>query len=250
MDATILGSGDVTGVPPLCADLETAGADARRRRSGLVVESEEATVLLDVSPDIHEQVHELEVDRLDAAFLTHFHHDHAGGIDDLGLVADHLHVDAWMTETALDHCRDERAYLVDDLAPRTFDHGDRIPVGDLTVIPFPVAHGRPEFDTVGFAVERGEEEIVYASDIERFCPDRRAGETYRGADLLFVEGSPVLRDELFEDSDYVGMLAEANAGRTVLVHLNEFLDGPTEEMVATASDHGFEVGADFETYAV
>jgi len=250
MDATILGSGDVTGVPPLFADLDAADAETRRRRPGLLVESDETTVLLDISPDIHEQGHEVGVDSLDAAFLTHFHHDHAGGIDDLGLVAPHLDIDVHMTETALGHCRDERGYLLDDLAPETFEHGDRISVGDLTVVPFPVAHGRPEFDTVGFAVERGAEKIVYAPDIERFCPDRRAGDTYRDADLLFVEGSPVLRDELFEETDYVGMLADANAERTVLIHVNEFLDGSTAEMVATASDHGFEIGADFRTYSV
>jgi phosphoribosyl 1,2-cyclic phosphate phosphodiesterase len=225
MDATILGSGEVSGVPPLFADLGAADADARRRRPGLLVESDDATVLLDVSPDLHEQVHEVEVDSLDAALLTHFHHDHAGGIDDLGLVAPHLDIDVWMTETALGHCREERRYLLDDLPPETFEHGDRISVGDLTVIPFPVAHGRPEFDTVGFAVECDGTKVVYAPDIERFCPDRPAGDAYRDADLLFVDGSPVFRDELFAERDYLGMLADANAERTVLVHVNEFLDG-------------------------
>jgi phosphoribosyl 1,2-cyclic phosphate phosphodiesterase len=250
MELTILGSGEMTGVPLLFSDLESAGAEARRRRPSLLVETSETTVLLDVSPDVREQVQEAGIDGLDAAFLTHFHHDHAGGIDDLAPYVPHLDIDCYLTETALGHCREERGYLLEDLDPSTVDHGEEIRVGDLTVVPFPVAHGRPDFDTVGFAVAHDGATAVYAPDVEQFCPERPAGDAYRDADLLFVEASPLFRDELFPELDFSGMLSEASADRTVLIHVNEFLDGPTGELAATAADHGFELGADFETYSV
>ncbi|GAA0665846.1 MBL fold metallo-hydrolase [Natronoarchaeum mannanilyticum] len=248
MNVTLLGSGEMTGVPPMFTDLESIGAERRRRRPGLLVETAAATVMLDVSPDVREQVLEAQIDTLDAAFVTHFHHDHAGGIDDLGLLVPHVGTDVRMTETAISHLRNEREYLVDDIDVETIQHGDQVTVGDLTVVPFPVAHGRPEFDTVGFAVYHEGTKVVYAPDVERFCPDRPAGAEYRDADLLFVEGSPILQEDLYDEIDFVEIVGEAAADRTVLVHVNEFFDGPTETMVETAEEHGFELGQDFETY--
>ena len=250
MDVTLLGSGEVTGVPPLFTDLEEAGANRRRRRPSLHVETSEASVLLDVSPDVREQVWEVGIEAVDAAFLTHFHHDHAGGIDDLALVAPHLDIDVYGTETAREHFRDERTHLTDRLDIATFEHDERVAVEDLTVVAFPVEHGRPTFDTVGFAVSHGGSTVVWAPDIERFRPDMPGGETYRNADLLFVEGSPLVRDGFFEDIDFEGEIETANAERTVLVHVNEYLDGSTENLRAEAAERGYELGRDFASYRV
>ena len=169
-----------------------------------------------MSPDLREQVRETDLGVPDAAFLTHFHHDHTGGIDDLA----------------------------------TFDHGERVPVRDLTVVPFPVAHGRPAFDTVGFAVSADGKTAVWAHDIEQFRPDMPAGDAYRDADLLFVEGSPLVCEGLFEDIGFDGGIASANADRTVLFHVNEYLDGSTETLRAEAAERGYELGRDFERYEV
>jgi phosphoribosyl 1,2-cyclic phosphate phosphodiesterase len=248
MDVTLLGSGEVTGVPPLFGTLEAAGAERRRRRPGLLVETPESAVLFDVSPDVREQVREAGPGTLDAAFVTHFHHDHAGGIDDLALVAPLMDVDVYMTGTATDHFREERSHLTDRVDPETFEHGERVSVGDLTVVPFPVAHGRPTFDTVGFAVEHGDSTVAWAPDIRQFRPGLEGGDAYRNADILFVEGSPLFRDGLFEDVPFEDEIAGANAERTVLVHVNEYLDGPTEELRAGAAERGYELGRDFASY--
>jgi len=248
MDVTLLGSGEVTGVPPLFGDLETAGAERRRRRPSLLVETPETTILFDVSPDVREQVRETGTEHIDAAFVTHFHHDHAGGIDDLALVAPAMDIDVYMTETATTHLREERGHLTDSVDPESLDHGERVRMGDLTVVPFPVEHGRPTFDTVGFAIEHGDSTVVWAPDIEQFRPDLDGGGAYRNADLLFVEGSPLFRDELFEDIAFEDEIAGANADRTVLVHVNEYLDGPTEALRAGAAERGYELGRDFASY--
>lgn len=250
MEVTLLGSGEVTGVPPLFGDLKTSGAERRRRRPSLLVETPETAVLFDVSPDVREQVRETGLDTLEAAFVTHFHHDHAGGIDDLALVAPMIDVDVYMTETATGHFREERAHLTDAVEPERFDHGERVTVGDLTVVPFPVAHGRPAFDTVGFAVEHDDSTVVWAPDVERFRPEMAGGKGYRDADLLFVEGSPLFREGLFEEIDFETEIETANADRTVLVHVNEYLDGATEELRAGAAERGYELGQDFTSYRV
>ena len=55
----------------------------RRRRVSILVEEGDATVLVDTSPDMREQLLDAGVQRLDAVLYTHAHADHAHGIDDL-----------------------------------------------------------------------------------------------------------------------------------------------------------------------
>jgi len=252
MDVTLLGSGDASGVPPLTLSIDDCDADARRRRSGLLVETGDRTVLFDASPDLPEQCREAGIDHLDAVFLTHWHHDHAGGVEELGIVSSALEFDLYLTETAADHLQTERPHLTDSFDDRRLEHGDTVHVGDLEVVPFPVAHGRPEFDTLGFAIHHGGSTAVYAPDIERFCPDVPGGDAYQNADLLVVEGTAHYRPDIYDaDVDFAAMIDDATADRTVLTHLSEaYLGLSTAEMEQQARAGGYELGTDFSTYSV
>ncbi|MBO4248306.1 MBL fold metallo-hydrolase [Halomicrobium sp. IBSBa] len=252
MDVTLLGTGDAAGVPPLTLSLDDCNAGARRRRSGLLVETDDQTVLFDAGPDLPEQVRETGIDQLDAVFLTHWHHDHAGGIEELGIVSSAFDFGIYLTETAADHLRTERPHLTGSFEEQTLEHGRTVHVGDLEIVPFPVAHGRPTFDTLGFTVRHGDSTAVYAPDIERFCPDRPGGNAYRNADLLLVEGTAFYRPDIYDaDVDFEMLVDDSNADRTVLTHLNEaYLGLSTEEMKQRARTAGYELGVDFATYSM
>jgi len=86
MDVTFLGTGTSTGVPvPTCTcDVcrSTDPKDARLRPS-VLLRWDGATVLVDTSTDLRQQVLRLGLMDVDAVLYTHAHADHVFGLDDL-----------------------------------------------------------------------------------------------------------------------------------------------------------------------
>ena len=88
---TILGCGSSAGVPRVgqgWGACDPNNPKNRRRRCSLFVERSGANgaktqVLVDMSPDLREQMLGLEINRLDAILLTHSHADHIHGIDEI-----------------------------------------------------------------------------------------------------------------------------------------------------------------------
>jgi len=252
MDCTLLGTGDIAGVPAAFRDLDDAGASARRRRCGLLVETDAATLLFDAPPEFRDGVRDRGIRAVDATFLTHWHHDHVGGIDDLAMVAERVGDRLYRTDTASEHFAREKPYLDDAFDERTLEHGEPVQVADATVTPIPVSHDRPEFDALAFRVETDAASVVYAPDFGTWCPDRPGGDRYRNADLAILEATSVLSPHVLDDLDPTDApVADAAAHRTVLVHLNEHrLERDTATLAADVADRGYELGADFDTYAV
>ena len=91
LSLTILGCGSSGGVPRVgqgwgaCDPHEPRN---RRRRCSILVEQASpdggrTQVLVDTSPDLRQQLLDLDVGRLDAILLTHSHADHTHGMDDV-----------------------------------------------------------------------------------------------------------------------------------------------------------------------
>lgn len=265
MKVTLLGSGEALGMPaPLCG-CEFCERCETRRRPGLLIETGQATVVLDVSPDIKDQIHATGTTDVDAFFVTHHHYDHVGGLHELNHAAmafeEHMlnpaefepderprnkSFDVFMTETADSHLRDSNAHVADRLATKIIEHGETISVGNLRVVPFPVRHARSSFDTLGFAVYHGDEKVVYAPDMREFMDD----DEYENVDLLFAEGAALFRALGHgEKAELQAALRDANAKRTVLLNLSEHLQRmTTNELREVARREGYELGEDFAEY--
>jgi phosphoribosyl 1,2-cyclic phosphate phosphodiesterase len=113
---TILGCGSSAGVPRPAlgwGECDPNNPKNRRRRTSLLVERRTADgvtrVLVDTSPDLREQLLDLDVDWLDGVFYTHEHADHTHGIDDLRslFIKRHQRVDVYLDDNtaAMMHTR-------------------------------------------------------------------------------------------------------------------------------------------------
>jgi phosphoribosyl 1,2-cyclic phosphate phosphodiesterase len=82
----VLGCGTSTGVPAIgCLEPTCLSDDPRnkRLRSSILIENEDANLLVDSGPDLRQQALTHNIRRVDAVVYTHHHADHTHGIDDL-----------------------------------------------------------------------------------------------------------------------------------------------------------------------
>ncbi|WP_417318208.1 MBL fold metallo-hydrolase [Emcibacter sp.] len=90
MKVTILGCGTSGGVPRIGEVWGACDRDNpknRRRRSSILVEEGETSLMIDTTPDLREQCLDNGIMRLDGVLYTHDHADHTHGIDDLRGIA-------------------------------------------------------------------------------------------------------------------------------------------------------------------
>lgn len=267
MKVTVLGSGDATAVPvPLC-DCEYCLASERRRHPALLVEERGTTILLDIGPHVQGQLHRADAQSIDAAFLTHAHGDHSGGLPRLYQAAkwdsEHLATTEsfeptpevadsgytiYMTETAKEHLQADYEFLGTRLDITTLRAGHPVRVGNLEIEGVTVEHHRPTYETLGYLIRAGETSILYAPDMRRFVGSPPEEEI----ELCVCEGAALLGQPVHGPKDELQAAIEAlNADRTVLVNINEHLQrAHTDELRTIAADRGVELAHDFQEIEV
>ena len=83
---TFLGTGTSSGVPMIgceCAVCSSINKKDKRLRSSIMVESPQATIVIDTTPDFRYQMLRLGIKKVDAILFTHPHKDHIAGLDDV-----------------------------------------------------------------------------------------------------------------------------------------------------------------------
>lgn len=83
---TFLGTGGSAGVPVIgcyCQVCRSSNPLNQRFRTSALLSIENRQFLIDASPDFRIQALRMGITRLDGLLLTHAHHDHTAGVDDL-----------------------------------------------------------------------------------------------------------------------------------------------------------------------
>ena len=237
---TILGCGSSAGVPRVgqgWGACDPHNPKNRRRRCAILVErfgsaAEKTVALVDMGPDLRNQLLDHDITRLDAILLTHPHADHVHGIDDvrpLVIQAQHqidLHMDA---ETAL-VVRNHFSYIFETpegshypplLKERRLVPGKLCTVkgggGAIEAMPFRLEHG--EIPSLGFRFGN----IAYTPDLNAIPADSR---TYlEDLDVWIVDALRYTPHpshfSLPETLDWIGRLKPK---RAILTNLHTDLD--------------------------
>lgn len=160
MKFTFLGTGTSFGVPQIgcgCAVCRSPDPRDRRTRCGAIVESDSGTrILIDTPPELRLQLVAAGIDRVDALLFTHEHADHIHGLDDIRsfTVRRATPLPMYGSAETLATIAVRFPYIMDERLkplPGTYkpegkampvEPGVSIAIGDLTVIPIAIPHGR------------------------------------------------------------------------------------------------------------
>lgn len=237
MKVTILGCGPSWGVPRIgngWGQCDPKNPRNRRRRVSALVEEAGATILIDTSPDLREQLLDADVTRIDAVLFTHAHADHLHGLDDLRSVN-------WLMQKgipiyasartlaeigerfsyvfgAVDPGTQRSNYYKPALEPHTIDGPFR--AAGIAIVPFVQDHGFSK--TLGFRIGP----FAYSTDVINL--DEAAFAALKGIELWIVDcirRTPhVTHSHLAKTLQWIDRVKPR---RAVLTHMDESLDYET-----------------------
>ncbi len=236
---TSLGCGSSGGVPRVGSGwgaCNPGNPKNRRRRCSILVERDgpggTTTVLVDLSPDLREQLLDAGVNRLDAALVTHEHADHTHGIDDLRPLAIPMRrrMVVWLDERTSVALRQRFDYCFETPAgssyPPILDErrialGEDVvidgPGGPVVATPFDMEHG--DINALGFRFGA----LAYASDVSRMPPESVA--MLRDLDVLILDALRFApHPSHFNLADALELIAEVEPKRAILTNLHTDLD--------------------------
>ncbi len=178
---TFLGTGTSTGVPMLCCDCRVCTSDDprdRRLRSSLLVETEQATVVIDCGPDFRQQMLHHGVTFLDAIVFTHEHKDHTAGLDEIRPFnfVHQYRMPLYLTERVLGELKQQYSYIfsgndypgIPKVEPRIITPGEPFELGGLQWLPIEAFHYK--IPVTGFRIGR----FAYLTDIKTIADDQLA----------------------------------------------------------------------------
>jgi phosphoribosyl 1,2-cyclic phosphodiesterase len=180
MRLTFLGTGAAGGTP--------GGGRSRRRESSLLIESDTATVLVDATSQLKEQI--AGVTTIDAVVLTHAHRDAAGGVPALERRCRRhgcppVRLLASPQAIAVIEGRGRR---LQSLRPSAVEPGRSRRVARLALTAVEVPHARdPRYRTYAWRVSNGRSTLVYASDVA--AVEAPLARLARRAELLVIDGA-------------------------------------------------------------
>ncbi len=86
MKLTFLGTGTSQGIPVITCKCNVCRSDDskdKRLRTSAILQTKFENIVIDAGPDFRTQMLTNNIEKLDAVLLTHAHHDHVAGLDDV-----------------------------------------------------------------------------------------------------------------------------------------------------------------------
>ncbi|MFC0283387.1 MBL fold metallo-hydrolase [Camelimonas abortus] len=242
LKVTILGCGSSAGVPRVgqgWGACDPANPKNRRRRCAILVERRSAggatTVLVDMGPDLREQLLDAGVRKLDGILLTHEHADHTHGIDDVRPLALGMRrrLDVWIDDKTFGFIEPRFDYIFrtppgSSYPPILRRHrmaaGETVSIagdgGEIRALPFTMLHG--DTTALGFRFN----DLAYAPDVH-LMPEESV-EMLHGLDVLIVDALRYTPHPThFSVAQALELIGRVKPKRAVLTNLHTDLDYAT-----------------------
>ncbi len=191
MTVTLLGTGTSQGVPVIgCDCIVCRSGDPRdkRLRTAALLQAGGRNIAIDCGPDFRQQMLRVGVHTLDAILLTHEHNDHIIGMDDVRPFnfMNWTDMPVYATGRVGSELRRRFAYVFEEnpypgapmIQLQEISKEHPFPVGELTVIPVEVMHGR--LPVLGFRIGP----FAYVTDVRTISEAEQ--EKLHGLDVLVI----------------------------------------------------------------
>ena len=242
--ATILGCGSSAGVPRVAQGwgaCDPSNPRNRRRRCALLVSREgvagSTEIVVDLGPDIREQLLDARVMHIDAILLTHAHADHIHGIDDVRpYVIEHDRLlPVYMDAPTSAGVREKFGYIFrtpegSQYPPLLREHGltpgRKVvldgPGGPVDALPILFRHG--DIDALGFRFG----DLAYTPDVSDIPPE--SAKLLEGLDVWIIDALRYRRHPShLTVAEALSWIERLKPRRAILTNLHTDLDYATLE---------------------
>lgn len=228
LNFTFLGTGTSQGIPVIgceCAVCQSVDTKDKRLRSSLLIESDTTSVLIDVGPDVRQQLLLAKVKKLDAIVITHEHMDHVSGLDEIRPFNFQMEqaMRVYASERVQERLREQYSYIFAENkypgAPSVELHtisDEAFQIGDIPFLPIEVMHGK--LPIWAYRVH----DFTYITDANYISAKEK--EKMKGSRFLVVNA--LKREEHhshFNVSQALELITEINAGENFLTHISHQL---------------------------
>jgi phosphoribosyl 1,2-cyclic phosphate phosphodiesterase len=231
---TILGCGISAGIPIVgnrWGDCNPYNPKNRRKRASILIEANHFKVLVDTSPDLHQQLLDANISTIDAVVYTHAHADHLHGINDLCPISRvekrliPIYADAktmHSIQTAFSYALAAPSSAIPDiyqpfLAPHVITPPSSFIIEDLEVCCWVQDHGYSK--SIGYRFG----DIAYSTDVKSLSEE--AFEKLKGVKIWIVD---CLRREPHATHSHLDQTLEwitrVNPQKAILTHMGLELD--------------------------
>ena len=229
MKITFLGTGTSQGVPVIacnCAVCESGDKEDKRLRSSILVQSDNASVVIDTGPDFRQQMLRERVNRLDAVVYTHEHKDHIAGMDDVRAFnyKQQKDMEIYATERVQRALVREFSYAfteykhpgVPQVNLNTIDAENSFRINDLQFDPIKVMHY--QLPVLGYRINN----FVYITDANFISEIEK--EKIKGCKVLVINALRIKKHlSHFNLEEAVSLSKEINAEKTYLTHISHLM---------------------------